>query len=59
MSEARTSEFYERLQLSPDDRYLFLHDDVIDAHSGELLTYETSVKIDRFLIGQDERVYAV
>lgn len=59
VSEARTAEFYERLQMSPDDRYLFLHDDVIDAQSGELLTYVTSVKIDRFLIGHDKRVYAV
>jgi len=59
VSEASTSEFYERLQMSPDERYIFLHDDVMDAHSGELLTYESSVKIDRFIIGHDKRVYAV
>ncbi len=59
VNEARTLNFYEGLQISPDNQYLFLQEDIFDATTGALLDLESPMKIDHYLIGHDHQIYAV
>lgn len=57
VTQAETSAFYQNLQVSPDGSLVFLKDDVFAAETGELLNFETPVRVDKYLMGRDGRTY--
>ncbi|NTU75111.1 MAG: PQQ-like beta-propeller repeat protein, partial [Anaerolineaceae bacterium] len=44
-------------RLSPDGKYLFFENSILNAHTGGVIVQDTPGAIDRFLIGTDGRYY--
>ena len=56
-TQAETPSFYEAPRVSADERFVFLKNDVFDAQTGDLLKFESDLKILRYFPGQDGRDY--
>lgn len=56
-SEAKTPSFFEAPRLSPDERFVFLKNDVFDARTGERLELESDLNVLRYFPGQDGQMY--
>jgi ABC-type dipeptide/oligopeptide/nickel transport system permease subunit/outer membrane protein assembly factor BamB len=57
ISQAKTSLFYRTPDVSPDNQYVFLRDDIFDAQTGMLLEPETNIEVLRYFGGEDGLTY--
>jgi ABC-type dipeptide/oligopeptide/nickel transport system permease subunit len=56
-AEAKTPSFFEAPRLSPDEKLVFLKNDVFDARTGERLELESDLNVLRYFPGQDGQMY--
>jgi outer membrane protein assembly factor BamB len=57
VTQAETGAIYEYLQVSPDGTLVFLKEDVFSAENGQLLDFETPVRVSEYIMGRDGRTY--
>lgn len=58
LAQGNTFSYYKTPQASPDGALVFLWNDAFHAAGGTLLELEFPSKVDRFLVGEDGRLYA-
>ena len=56
-TRARTSGFFQPPDISPDERYVFLKEDIFNAQTGELLNLQNEMNVLRYFGGQDGQMY--
>jgi len=56
-TQANTPGFFQAPVVSPDERYVFLKEDIFDAQTGELVKLQTDLHVLRYFSGQDGQLY--